>query len=102
MGRHPGDLFSSLSSASSSAALPALQILVVDVLDQRISPPTHEVARDVLSLVKVAFACLNSSPQSRPTMNEVSQHLSTQRLHLSNPLPLITCGELLALNGLTT
>ena len=76
------------------------QIPVVDVLDQRISPPTHQFAREVVSLVKVAFACLNSIPQSRPTMKQVSQHLSTQRLHFSNPLPLITCGELLALNGL--
>ncbi|KAK9928865.1 hypothetical protein M0R45_025984 [Rubus argutus] len=102
MGRHPGDLFSSLSSSSSSAALQTHQIPVVDVLDQRISPPTHEVGGEVLSLVKVAFACLNSSPHARPTMKQVSQHLSTQRLQLSNPLPLITCGELLALNGLTT
>ncbi|KAK9928883.1 hypothetical protein M0R45_026001 [Rubus argutus] len=102
MGRHPGDLFSSLSSSSSSSALPAHQILVVDVLDQRISPPTHEVAGEVLSLAKVAFACLNSSPQSRPTMKQVSQHLLTQRLHLSNPLHLITFGELLAFHGLTT
>ena len=97
MGRHPGDLLSFLSS--SSTALPAHQIRVVDVLDQRISPLTQEVAGEVLYLVKVAFACLNSSPQSRPTMKRVSQHLSTQTLHLSNPLLLKTCGELLSLNG---
>ncbi|KAK9928864.1 hypothetical protein M0R45_025983 [Rubus argutus] len=102
IGRHPRDLFSFLSSSSLSSALPAHQIQVLDVLDRRISPPMHEVAREVLCLVKVAFACLNSIPQSRPTMKQVSQHLSTQRPHLSNPLPLITCGELLALNGLTT
>ncbi|KAM5575765.1 hypothetical protein ABKV19_014620 [Rosa sericea] len=104
MGRHPGDLFSSLSSSSalSSAALPAHQMPVVDVFDQRISPPTHEIAGEVVSLVKVAFACLNSSPQSRPTMKQVSQHLSTRRLHLSDPIAMVTCGELLACNGLTT
>ncbi|KAK9930563.1 hypothetical protein M0R45_027598 [Rubus argutus] len=102
MGRHPGDLFSSLSLASSSATLPAHQIPVVDVLDQRIALPTHEVVGEVLSLMKVAFACLNSSPQSRPTMKQVSQYFSTQRFHLPKPLPLIICGELLALNGLTT
>ncbi|XP_024170756.2 MDIS1-interacting receptor like kinase 2 [Rosa chinensis] len=104
MGRHPGDLPSSLSSgacSSSSTALPAHQLPVVDVLDQRISPPTREVAGEVVSVLKVAFACLNSSPQARPTMKQVSQHLSTKRLHLSDPTAMITCGELLASNGFT-
>ncbi|KAM5575784.1 hypothetical protein ABKV19_014636, partial [Rosa sericea] len=62
MGRHPGDFLSSLSSgacsssSSPSTALPAHQMpvptlasvpAVVDVLDQRISPPTREVAGEV-------------------------------------------------------
>lgn len=116
VGRHPGDLFSSLSTgssssssssslSSSSSALLANQMLVVDVLDQRISPPTHQMAGEAVALVKIAFACLNASPQSRPTMKQVSQLLSstqTQRLHLPKPLPMITCGELLAFNPLTT
>ena len=102
MGRHPGDLLLHLSSGpSSSSALPAHQITIVDILDQRMSPPTHEVARVVLSLVKIALSCLNTSPQSRPTMKQVSQHLESQRMHLSMPLCMITCGELLALNGST-
>ena len=102
MGRHPGDFFSSLSlGSSSSTALPAHQMSIVDVLDQRISPPTHDVTGEVLSLVKIALSCMNSNPQSRPTMKQVSQQLETQRLHLSKPLCMITCGELLALNGLT-
>ncbi|XP_062028304.1 probable leucine-rich repeat receptor-like protein kinase At1g35710 [Rosa rugosa] len=52
MGRHPGDLLSSLSSG----ALPAHQMPVVDVLDQRISPPTGEVAGEVVSVLKVPMA----------------------------------------------
>ncbi|KAL6296970.1 hypothetical protein ACE6H2_005112 [Prunus campanulata] len=98
MGKHPGDLFSSFSSvssssssSSSSSALPAHQIPIVDVLDQRISPPAHRVASEVVSVVKIAFSCLNSSPKSRPTMKQVSQLLSTQRMHLSKPLRMITC-----------
>ncbi|KAI5355537.1 Hypothetical predicted protein [Prunus dulcis] len=114
VGRHPGDLISSLSTgssssssslSSSSSALLANQMLVVDVLDQCISPPTHQMAGEAVALVKIAFACLNASPQSRPTMKQVSQLLSstqTQRLHLPKPLPMITCGELLAFNPLTT
>ncbi|KAM5575735.1 hypothetical protein ABKV19_014596 [Rosa sericea] len=74
---------------------------VVDVLDQRMSPPTHQVSVEVLSLMKVAFACLSSDPRSCPTMKQVSQQFEThQRLHLSKPLPMITLGELLALDGL--
>ncbi|KAI5355521.1 hypothetical protein L3X38_008416 [Prunus dulcis] len=108
MGKHPGDLFSSFlsisssSSSSSSSALAAHQIPIVDVLDQRISPPTHQVANEVVSLVKIAFSCLNSSPKSRPTMKQVSHFLSTPVLHLSKPIHMMTCGELLALDPLAT
>ena len=108
MGKHPGDLFSSFlsisssSSSSSSSALPAHQIPIVDVLDQRISPPMHQVASQVVSLVKIAFSCLNSSPKSRPTMKQVSHFLSTPMLHLSKPIHMMTCGELLALDPLAT
>ncbi|XP_062030159.1 MDIS1-interacting receptor like kinase 2-like [Rosa rugosa] len=106
MGRHPGDLLSSLSSglsssSSSSTALPAHPMPVVDVFDQRISPPTHQVAGEVLSLIKIAFASLNSCPRSRPTMKQVSQKFEThQRLHLTKPLRMIKLGELLAFDGL--
>ena len=103
MGRHPGYLLLPLSSGpSTSSVLPSQQIKIVEILDQRISPYTHEVAGEVLCLVKTAFACLNFSPQSRPTMKQVSQQLETQRLRLSTPLAMVTCGELLDLNGLTT
>ncbi|PQM42838.1 putative LRR receptor-like serine/threonine-protein kinase [Prunus yedoensis var. nudiflora] len=108
MGKHPGDLFSSFSSVSSSSsslsssALPALQIPIVDVLDQRISPPTHQVASEVVSLGKIAFSSLNSRPKSRPTMKQVSHFLSTQMLHLSKLVHMMTCGELLALDPLAT
>ncbi|KAM2877900.1 hypothetical protein COP2_020718 [Malus domestica] len=91
----------SSSSSSSSSALPAHQMPIVDVLDQRISPPTHQEVGEVLSLVRIAFSCLHPSPQSRPTMKQVSQLLSTQKLHLSKPLHMITCSELLILNPLT-
>ncbi|XP_048446042.1 probable leucine-rich repeat receptor-like protein kinase At1g35710 isoform X1 [Pyrus x bretschneideri] len=107
MGRHPGDFFSSFlsvsssSTSSSASTLPSQQMSVVDVLDQRILPPTHQEAGEVLSLMKIAFSCLNPSPHSRPTMRQVTQLISTQKLHLSKPICMITCGELLALDPLT-
>ncbi|KAI5335929.1 hypothetical protein L3X38_026063 [Prunus dulcis] len=119
MGRHPGDLFSSLSSVSllSSSALPAHQIPMEDILDQRISPPTHQEAGEVVFVVKIEFACLNPSLQSGPTMKQVSQCLSTQMLLLlptllskwtsqkeyqQESLHMITCAELLAFNDFAT
>ncbi|KAM1512292.1 hypothetical protein PS1_024338 [Malus domestica] len=109
MGKHPGDFFSSFSSmpfsstSSSASTLPSHQMPITDVLDQRILPPTHqEEAGEILSLVKIAFSCLNPNPHSRPTMKKVSQLLATQKLHLSKPLHMMTCGELLVLDHLTT
>ena len=107
MGRHPGDFFSSFlsvsssSTSSSASTLPSHQMSVVDVLDQRILPPIHQEAGEVLSLMKIAFSCLNPGPHSRPTMRQVTQLISTQKLHLSKTIRMITCGELLALDPLT-
>ena len=103
IGKHPGDLFSSLISGSSSSSTTSSShhIPIGDVLDQRISPPEHQLVGEVLCLMKTSFACLNANPQSRPTMKQVSQQLLAQRLHLSKPLPMITCGELFAINHLT-
>ncbi|KAL6176968.1 hypothetical protein ACLB2K_053600 [Fragaria x ananassa] len=102
----PGDLLTSLlshSTSSSSSAFPLHQLSVWDILDHRISPPTHGVAGEVLFLVTLAFACSNANPQSRPTMMQVAQLLSTKRpQHLSDSQHIITWGDLLGLNGLNT
>ncbi|RXH90819.1 hypothetical protein DVH24_006764 [Malus domestica] len=85
----------SSSTSSSASKLPPHQMSIVDVLDQLILPPMHQEAGEVLSLVKIAFSCLNASLHSHPTMKKVSQLISTQKLHLSKPLHMITCSELL-------
>ncbi|CBI29795.3 unnamed protein product, partial [Vitis vinifera] len=74
MGRHPGELISSLlSSASSSSTSPSTagHFLLNDVIDQRPSPPVNQVAKEVEVAVKLAFACLRVNPQSRPTMQQL-------------------------------
>ncbi|GMY27754.1 mdis1-interacting receptor like kinase 2 [Fagus crenata] len=93
MGKHPGDLISSLMSS----AFTTLNMPLKDVLDQRLSLPMNEAAREVLSIAKIAIACLHTAPQSRPTMQQVSQELSTQKLHLPSTLHMITLGEVVDL-----
>ena len=86
MGKHPGDLISSLLSPTSTT----YDMLLKDMLDQRLSLPINQVAREVLSIAKIAISCLHTVPQSRPTMQQVSQKLSTQKPHLPNTFFTIT------------
>ncbi|XP_048325308.2 probable leucine-rich repeat receptor-like protein kinase At1g35710 [Ziziphus jujuba] len=104
MGKHPGDLISSLSESSSSSlsSSRADQILLKDILDERLSPPRNQVSDQVVSIAELIFACLNPSPQSRPTMKQLSQKLSTSKSSLSEPLPMITMKQLLDLPTYTS
>ena len=89
MGKHPGDLILSLSTSTSTIHNMPLN----DVLDQRLPIPTNQVASDLLHIPKIAIACLHTCAQSRPTMQQVSQEISTQKAHLVKPLHMITLGE---------
>lgn len=94
-GKHPGDLLSSLSLSASTSALVLdddQQILLKDVIDQRLSPPVKEVSKDIVSATKLAFACLNGDPQLRPS---IAQAFTSQSLTLPNPFSNIKVGELL-------
>ncbi|XP_024046453.1 MDIS1-interacting receptor like kinase 2 [Citrus clementina] len=74
MGKHPRDLLSSLSSSSDP------KIMLIDVLDQRLPLPIDQkVIQDVLLVSTVLFACLQSNPKSRPTMQSVSQEFLITR-----------------------
>ncbi|XP_060671587.1 MDIS1-interacting receptor like kinase 2-like isoform X1 [Ziziphus jujuba] len=90
MGKHPGDLISSLFLAP----LLAVDALIKDVLDQRLSPPRGRIAHQVISIAEIAFACLQQSPQFRPTMKQVSRKLSTPLESLSEPFYMITIKQL--------
>ncbi|XP_043694467.1 MDIS1-interacting receptor like kinase 2-like [Telopea speciosissima] len=99
MGRHPGELLSSLSLSSSSSLASSSSvvqtIMLKDVLDQRLPPPTTEVYGALVSVVKKAFTCLNVNPQSRPTMKHVSQELSSHKPFSIDKFHTVTLGELL-------
>lgn len=59
MGRHPGGFLSSLSSTSHQNKM------LIDVLDQRLSPAVdRSIVQDIVLVSTVAFACLRYNPKS--------------------------------------
>ncbi|KAL5564871.1 hypothetical protein UlMin_028035 [Ulmus minor] len=99
MGRHPGELLSFLlasSSKSSSSKLSAQNMLLSEVLDQRLPPPRNRVnIHDVVLVAALAFACLNAKPNGRPTMKQVSQKLIAHRSQLTKNFHEISVGHLM-------
>uniref|UniRef100_A0A6N2LKF7 Protein kinase domain-containing protein n=1 Tax=Salix viminalis TaxID=40686 RepID=A0A6N2LKF7_SALVM len=100
MGRHPGDLISTLSShassSSSSISLISQQTLLKDVLDQRISLPKNRAPEAVVHIMKIALACLHPNPHSQPPMGNISSKLANVRInsickvkHCNHRLPSI-------------
>ena len=49
-----------------------------EILDQRPPAPSTADEADVALLAKVGFACLQASPEERPTMQDVWQTLLTE------------------------
>ncbi|XXG61933.1 hypothetical protein AAC387_Pa05g0411 [Persea americana] len=84
MGKHPGDLILTLHSST------AQNILLNDVLDQRLSPPSAQTTDEVISVAMAALACIRANPQSRPNMRDVYQKLSSHRQCTLEPFPTIT------------
>lgn len=70
-GQHPGDVIPCLTSKFTRD-----NMLLKDVLDQRLPFPTPAVQDELITIIKLATACLHGNPQSRPTMNMISQMLS--------------------------
>ncbi|XP_027091698.1 uncharacterized protein [Coffea arabica] len=94
MGKHPGDLIMSVLSASSSTHA----ILLKEILDSRPQSLTKQMAANVVSLAKLALLCVDPNPQLRPTMKQVSVHLLKEKPSLESLFPVITIGELMALD----
>ncbi|XP_027166043.1 MDIS1-interacting receptor like kinase 2-like [Coffea eugenioides] len=68
-GKHPGELVVHLLSSTPG------DIELKDLLDRRLSHPTQEIEKILISTVKLAKACLHVNPKSRPTMHIVSSLL---------------------------
>ncbi|KAM7465237.1 hypothetical protein LguiB_012799 [Lonicera macranthoides] len=90
MGRHPGDLLSTLTSSSTENPT------VNDVLDPRLSHTMDQLIEwDIVMVMRLAFSCLSYNPKSRPSMQSVSQEFMVHRMPLPKPLHLISLeGEL--------
>ncbi|XP_057987275.1 MDIS1-interacting receptor like kinase 2-like [Hevea brasiliensis] len=70
-GKHPGDLIFRFLSHSAE-----IEVVMSNMLDQRLSPPTHEVEDKLSFTMTLAFLCLHMNPQARPAMQFVSQVFS--------------------------
>ncbi|XP_028751931.1 MDIS1-interacting receptor like kinase 2-like [Neltuma alba] len=91
MGAHPTELISSLAENSTNNDL-----LLSDVLDPRLSSLTKPILDDVILVAKIAFSCLNETPQSRPTMEQVSIELArTPKSYSEDQFHAITIGQLM-------
>ncbi|XP_042485127.1 MDIS1-interacting receptor like kinase 2-like [Macadamia integrifolia] len=89
MGRHPGELISSLTS------IVGQKMLLRDMLDPCLtSPSDQKVAKDVISIVRIALACLRSHPQSPPTMYQVLEELLVLRPSVVEHFHTISIGDL--------
>lgn len=93
MGRHPGELISSLSAKE---ALPDdSDMFLKDLLDQRLSPPQGQIAEEVVFVVIIGLACTRATPESRPTMRSVAKELSARtQPYLPETMETITVSKL--------
>ncbi|KAG5055406.1 hypothetical protein JHK85_007916 [Glycine max] len=67
-------------------------VLLKDVLDQRLRPPTGNLAEAVVFTVTMAMAYTRAAPESRPMMRPVAQQLAlaTKQPCLTEPFGMIT------------
>lgn len=95
MGKHPGELLTTLSMSSPDFE----DLLLKDVLDQRLSSPTAQLAEAVVFVTLIALACTRSAPETRPTMQFVAQELSaTTLLCLDEPFGTMRISKLVMLH----
>ncbi|RZC89972.1 hypothetical protein C5167_029041 [Papaver somniferum] len=99
IGRHPSDLIALLSpallSSSSTSSIVGQDIRLKDILDKCIEAPGDLVKKQIMYFVQVGFSCLRSDPRTRPTMQEVSAHLSLSAQSMPSfgkPFETITLG----------
>nr|XP_027069575.1 MDIS1-interacting receptor like kinase 2-like [Coffea arabica] len=90
-GKHPQDFLSSFSSQ------PNEPILLKDLLDARLPPPTNPfVVRNVVLATALALDCVNANPKCRPTMQQVVNRFEEDRREPTRPLHTIAVNQLVS------
>ncbi|XP_027356771.1 MDIS1-interacting receptor like kinase 2-like [Abrus precatorius] len=72
-GKHPGDLVSLIQSNTGDQ-----MINLPEILDPRLSPPAPtniQILNELALIANLALSCLQTNPQSRPTMQSIAQQL---------------------------
>ncbi|KAJ0800915.1 putative protein kinase RLK-Pelle-LRR-XI-1 family [Helianthus annuus] len=69
-GTHPGDIIASISSWSTEV------VKLTDLMDNRLPVPLPKIKEVLNSIMILAIKCVNSNPELRPTMHEVSQKIA--------------------------
>uniref|UniRef100_A0A251V571 non-specific serine/threonine protein kinase n=1 Tax=Helianthus annuus TaxID=4232 RepID=A0A251V571_HELAN len=69
-GEHPGDIISSLASTSTE------EVEFTDLVDHRLPVPLPEIKEVLTSILILAIRCINSNPEIRPTMHQVSNNIA--------------------------
>ncbi|KAF6140638.1 hypothetical protein GIB67_013931 [Kingdonia uniflora] len=93
-GKHPGEIISSVTTTSSSSTPVGINIMLKDILDPCLADPPIQIKEELVSIIKIALACISTSPSSRPTMKHVSQELSSYRQPLPEAFDTTTLGRL--------
>jgi len=92
MGKHPGDLISSFFSSPGMSS--ASNLLLKDVLDQRLPQPVNPVDKEVILIAKITFACLSESPRFRPSMEQVYNEFVMPTSSSVNLFSMVTLSQL--------
>ncbi|XP_038691933.1 MDIS1-interacting receptor like kinase 2-like [Tripterygium wilfordii] len=80
-GEHPGDIIESLLSIQAEE-----KMVLKDILDQRLPPPSLAVKYEIKVILELAIQCMHSNPKHRPTMHMVCQQLLA-RFGFQDPPP---------------
>ncbi|XP_027071668.1 uncharacterized protein [Coffea arabica] len=90
-GKHPQDFLSCISSQ------PNEPIMLKDLLDARLPPPTNPlVVRNVVLATALALDCVNANPKCRPTMQQVVNRFEVGRREPTRPLHTIAVNQLVS------
>nr|XP_027070205.1 MDIS1-interacting receptor like kinase 2-like [Coffea arabica] len=90
-GEHPQDFLSCISSQ------PNEPIMLKDLLDARLPPPTNPlVVRNVVLATALALDCVNANPKCRPTMQQVVNRFEVGRRESTRPLHTIAVNQLVS------